>query len=128
MSNSYPAFREVQLLSHLHHENVICLKDIIPPADRSSCKDVYLVYELMDTDLHQIIRSPQALSNDHVSYFTYQVPVPLSTQFGSRSRCGPPEFGFVVSATWANDWPLDAVQAHWHEHSAHLAMDSRGFS
>ncbi len=36
-------------------------------------RDVYLVYDLMDTDLHQIIRSPQPLSEDHVSYFTYQV-------------------------------------------------------
>lgn len=27
----------------------------------------------MDTDLHAIIRSPQPLSPDHVSYFVYQV-------------------------------------------------------
>lgn len=32
-----------------------------------------MVYELMDTDLHQIIRSPQPLSDDHVQYFLYQV-------------------------------------------------------
>ena len=34
--------------------------------------DVYLVYELMDTDLHQIIRSSQALTDDHYQYFVYQ--------------------------------------------------------
>ncbi|KAF2310016.1 hypothetical protein GH714_006209 [Hevea brasiliensis] len=33
-------------------------------APRRSFKDVYLVYELMDTDLHQIIKSSQALTND----------------------------------------------------------------
>lgn len=65
--------REVALLSHLRHENVIALRDIVPPACPSSFKDVYLVYELMDTDLHQIIRSPQQLSPDHISYFIYQV-------------------------------------------------------
>lgn len=27
-----------------------------------NCRDVYMVYEIMDTDLHQIIRSPQPLS------------------------------------------------------------------
>jgi hypothetical protein len=27
--------------------------------------DVYIVYELMDTDLHQIIRSEQSLNDDH---------------------------------------------------------------
>ena len=37
--------------------------------------DVYLVYALMDSDLHQIVRSPQALSEEHVKYFVYQVSV-----------------------------------------------------
>jgi len=32
----------------------------------------YIVYELMDTDLHQIIRSSQPLSDDHFQYFIYQ--------------------------------------------------------
>jgi serine/threonine protein kinase len=67
--------REVKLLSHLRHENVVGLRDILPPPSpsASSYKDVYLVYELMDTDLHQIIRSPQQLSPEHVGYFVYQV-------------------------------------------------------
>jgi len=65
--------RELKLLRHLHHENVIALKDIMMPAHRRSFKDVYLVYELMDTDLHQIIKSSQALSNDHCQYFLFQV-------------------------------------------------------
>lgn len=65
--------REVKLLSHLRHENVIGLRDILPPPCPANYKDVYLVYELMDTDLHQIIRSPQQLSPEHVGYFVYQV-------------------------------------------------------
>ena len=65
--------RELKLLRHLHHENVIALKDIMMPVHRNSFKDVYLVYELMDTDLHQIIKSSQALSNDHCQYFLFQV-------------------------------------------------------
>ncbi|PWZ17158.1 Mitogen-activated protein kinase 1 [Zea mays] len=35
--------------------------------------DVYIAYELMDTDLHQIIRSNQALSEEHCQYFLYQI-------------------------------------------------------
>lgn len=65
--------REIKLLRHLQHENIVQIKDIIPPTNRLNFKDVYVVYELMDTDLHQIIRSPQALSDDHVQYFLYQV-------------------------------------------------------
>lgn len=65
--------REIKLLRHLRHENVISLKDIMMPIQRTSFKDVYLVYELMDTDLHQIIKSSQALTNEHCQYFLFQV-------------------------------------------------------
>lgn len=36
-------------------------------------EDVYIVTELMDTDLHQIISSPQPLTDDHCQYFIYQI-------------------------------------------------------
>ncbi|XP_076911351.1 mitogen-activated protein kinase homolog NTF3-like [Bidens hawaiensis] len=65
--------RELKLLRHLRHENVIALKDVMVPVNRRSFKDVYLVYELMDTDLHQIIKSSQALTNDHCQYFLFQL-------------------------------------------------------
>lgn len=65
--------RELKLLRHVRHENVIALKDIMMPIYRETFKDVYLVYELMDTDLHQIIKSSQTLSNDHCKYFLFQV-------------------------------------------------------
>ncbi|KAE8727535.1 Mitogen-activated protein kinase 5 [Hibiscus syriacus] len=65
--------REIKLLRHLDHENVIALKDIIRPPQRENFNDVYIVYELMDTDLHQIIRSNQSLADDHCRYFLYQV-------------------------------------------------------
>mmetsp|Transcript_33546 Transcript_33546/g.74268 ORF Transcript_33546/g.74268 Transcript_33546/m.74268 type:complete len:384 (+) Transcript_33546:237-1388(+) len=65
--------REIKLLRHLSHENIVQIKDIIPPSNRTAFRDVYVVYELMDTDLHQIIRSPQPLSDDHCQYFLYQV-------------------------------------------------------
>ena len=65
--------REIRLLRHLYHENIIAVKDIMKPTGRYSFNDVYVVYELMDTDLHQIIRSSQALTDDHCQYFIYQV-------------------------------------------------------
>ncbi|CAM9282194.1 unnamed protein product, partial [Sphacelaria rigidula] len=36
-------------------------------------EDVYIVSDLMETDLHRIISSKQALSLDHVQYFLFQV-------------------------------------------------------
>lgn len=35
--------------------------------------DVYIVSELMDTDLHRVIYSRQKLTDDHVQFFLYQV-------------------------------------------------------
>ncbi|GAU14635.1 hypothetical protein TSUD_96990 [Trifolium subterraneum] len=54
--------REIKLLRHLDHENVIGLRDVIPPPLRREFNDVYITTELMDTDLHQIIRSNQNLA------------------------------------------------------------------
>lgn len=65
--------REIKLLSHMDHENVIGIKDIIRPPQRENFSDVYIVYELMDTDLNQIIRSNQILTDDHCQYFLYQI-------------------------------------------------------
>ena len=72
--------REVTLLRQLSHENIIKLVDIMPPAGslNEEFKDVYVVYELLDTDLHQIIRSKQPLSDEHFQYFLYQVQTPSS--------------------------------------------------
>ncbi|XP_059660646.1 mitogen-activated protein kinase 3-like [Cornus florida] len=65
--------REIKLLRHLNHENVISIRDVIPPPLRRDFSDVYITTELMDTDLHQIIRSKQSLSEEHCQYFLYQI-------------------------------------------------------
>lgn len=70
--------REMKLLRHFQHENVISIKDVyIPASDGQDFQDVYTVSELMDTDLHQIISSNQRLTDDHCQYFTYQILVAL---------------------------------------------------
>jgi len=65
--------REIKLLRHLDHENVIGIRDVVPPPLRREFTDVYMATELMDTDLHQIIRSNQGLSEEHCQYFLYQL-------------------------------------------------------
>lgn len=66
--------REMRLLRHFSHENVIALKDVyIPERHRNNIQDVYTVTELMDTDLHQVISSGQLLTDEHMQYFTYQI-------------------------------------------------------
>ncbi|KAM6578776.1 hypothetical protein CsatB_030613 [Cannabis sativa] len=65
--------REIKLLRHLDHENIVAIRDVIPPPLRREFTDVYIATELMDTDLHQIIRSNQGLSEEHCQYFLYQI-------------------------------------------------------
>ncbi|XWS74225.1 hypothetical protein CRYUN_Cryun02cG0197600 [Craigia yunnanensis] len=65
--------REIKLLCHMDHDNIVKIKDIIMPAEREKFNDVYIAYELMETDLHQIIRSSQPLTDDHCQYFLYQL-------------------------------------------------------
>lgn len=66
--------REMRLLRHFNHENVISIKDVyVPAGDGLNFKDVYTVSELMATDLHNIIASEQGLTGDHCQYFTYQI-------------------------------------------------------
>jgi len=67
--------REIRLLQHFNHENVLNLRDIMlpPPGPLDAWNDIYLALELMDTDLHYIIHSKQALTDDHIQYFIYQI-------------------------------------------------------
>jgi len=64
--------REVKLLKHLQHENISSLLDMYPP-ESPDFDDVYIVTRCMETDLHRVIYSKQALTEEHHQYFSYQV-------------------------------------------------------
>ena len=64
--------REIKLLRHFSHENIIAILDILKPPSIEDFTEVFLVQELMETDLHRVIRT-QDLSDDHCQYFIYQV-------------------------------------------------------
>jgi hypothetical protein len=57
--------QDVFRFSLLSFLQVIAMRDIIRPPKMEAFNDVYIVYELMDTDFHQIIRSEQSLNDDH---------------------------------------------------------------
>ena len=40
--------------------------DILPPSSLDDFEDVYIVSDLMETDLGSIIKSEQELSDDHI--------------------------------------------------------------
>jgi len=66
--------REIKLMKEFTHENIIRILDISPPAPTiEEFDDVYIVQDLMETDLHRIIYSRQPLTIDHIQYFVYQI-------------------------------------------------------
>lgn len=65
--------RELKLLRALHHENIIHLENILRPLNNENFDEIYCIFELMETDLSSIIKSPQALSEEHCQFFLYQI-------------------------------------------------------
>ncbi|CAM9900835.1 unnamed protein product, partial [Discosporangium mesarthrocarpum] len=67
--------REIKLLRHFDgHENIINIIDIMTnPPGTTNFKDVYIVTNLMESDMDRIISSGQPLTDQHFQYFLYQV-------------------------------------------------------
>lgn len=65
--------REIKLGAHFDCEFIVRITDLGPPASLSDFSDVYIMSELMETDLHRIIYSRQALTDDHLQWFLYQM-------------------------------------------------------
>lgn len=62
-------FREIIFLQELNgHENIIRLQNVIRAEND---KDIYLVFDFMDTDLHAVIRA-NILEDIHKQYIVYQ--------------------------------------------------------
>jgi serine/threonine protein kinase len=51
--------REIKLLKFFDHENIVSLLDVPKPEGRTGYNDIYIVTDLMDTDLHRVIYSRQ---------------------------------------------------------------------
>ncbi|CVL09064.1 related to pathogenicity MAP kinase 1 [Fusarium mangiferae] len=65
------ALREIKLLRRISHENIISILDIERPYCYSELTEIYIVQEIMDTDLHKAIKS-QLLTDDHGQFLIYQ--------------------------------------------------------
>uniref|UniRef100_A0A672RWW3 mitogen-activated protein kinase n=1 Tax=Sinocyclocheilus grahami TaxID=75366 RepID=A0A672RWW3_SINGR len=71
--HSRRTYRELRLLKHMKHENVIGLLDVFTPAaSLEEFNEVYLVTNLMGADLNNIVKF-QKLSDEHVQFLIYQL-------------------------------------------------------
>lgn len=65
--------RELRLLRYCSHPNVVQLYGILPPNDAEEFSELNFVFELMDTDLAQVVRSNQKLVIEHIQFFGMQL-------------------------------------------------------
>jgi len=65
--------REIKLLRFFEHENIISLLDVPKPENKNDFNDIYIITDLMETDLHRVIYSKQELTDEHIQYFVYQI-------------------------------------------------------
>eukprot|EP00401_Gymnodinium_catenatum_P053400 CAMPEP_0117473404 /NCGR_PEP_ID=MMETSP0784-20121206/8755_1 /TAXON_ID=39447 /ORGANISM="" /LENGTH=403 /DNA_ID=CAMNT_0005267605 /DNA_START=39 /DNA_END=1250 /DNA_ORIENTATION=+ len=65
--------RELKILRNLRHENLIDVRMAYLPGTKETYEDIYIVSELMETDLASVLKSPQPLSDEHCQFFFYQI-------------------------------------------------------
>lgn len=67
------SFRELRLLRHMEHENIIGLLNVFTPVSSfDGFQDIYLVTQLMGADLNSILKC-QKLTDEHVQFLVYQI-------------------------------------------------------
>lgn len=50
--------RELKILRNLEHENILRLQSLVLPKSRENFNDIYILTELVESDLYSIIKSP----------------------------------------------------------------------
>lgn len=67
MIDAKRVLREILIMKNFVHENILGLRDVIyVPIEGEVLGDIYLVSELMETDLNRVIKSKQKLKLEHV--------------------------------------------------------------
>ncbi|XP_028758706.1 mitogen-activated protein kinase 19-like [Neltuma alba] len=72
-SDAIRILREVKLLRLLRHPDIVEIKRIMMPPSKRDFKDIYVVFELMESDLHQVIKANDDLTREHHQFFLYQL-------------------------------------------------------
>jgi mitogen-activated protein kinase 1/3 len=65
--------REIKMLRFFDHDNLITLLEVPKPSNPTTYNDIYIITDLMETDLHRVIYSRQELTDDHIQYFIFQI-------------------------------------------------------
>lgn len=73
ISDAARILREIKLLRLLRHPDIVEIKHIMLPPSIKDFKDIYVVFELLESDLHQVIKANADLTKEHYQFFLYQL-------------------------------------------------------
>eukprot|EP01018_Ginkgo_biloba_P026854 Gb_19911 [translate_table: standard] len=73
VSDATRILREIKLLRLLQQPEIVEIKHIMLPPSQREFKDIYVVFELMESDLHQVIKANDDLTPEHYQFFLYQL-------------------------------------------------------
>ncbi|KAM0865557.1 hypothetical protein ACQ4PT_043195 [Festuca glaucescens] len=73
VSDATRILREIKLLRLLRHPDIVEIKHIMLPPSRREFRDIYIIFELMESDLHQVIKANDDLTPEHHQFFFYQL-------------------------------------------------------
>uniref|UniRef100_A0A0E0C5A7 mitogen-activated protein kinase n=1 Tax=Oryza meridionalis TaxID=40149 RepID=A0A0E0C5A7_9ORYZ len=73
ISDATRILREIKLLRLLRHPDIVEIKHIMLPPSRREFRDIYIIFELMESDLHQVIKANDDLTPEHHQFFLYQL-------------------------------------------------------
>merc|ERR1712123_305126 len=123
--------REIKILLHFNHENIIGVRDI-KRADRiEDMEHLYIVQEYMETDMFRLLRT-QPISNEHICYFLYQILRGLKYIHSANvihRDLKIIDFGLARVADLGNDAPVytEYVATRWYR-APEVMLNSRSYS
>ncbi|XP_050263450.1 mitogen-activated protein kinase 20-like isoform X2 [Quercus robur] len=101
ISDAARILHEIKLLRLLQHPGIVEIIHIMLPPSRRDFKDIYVVFELMESDLHQVIKANDDLTREHYQFFLYQLLRALKYIHTGKvngvimSHCRLPQIGLV---------------------------------
>eukprot|EP01084_Bolivina_argentea_P119287 211522_1 len=74
-TNLKPLWKEIKLLMHFNHPNVMKILDVIPIESdkKTQFNNIYILMYRMDVNMEKVIRSKQILTERHIQYIIYQM-------------------------------------------------------
>lgn len=67
--------REVALLKHLKHENIVNIIEILQPKNLKTFNEIFVVLEYAQSDLKKLFKSPYHLEMSHINTLAYGILV-----------------------------------------------------